>query len=51
MMEAQLVLSTIARRYQVQITPGQRIEAAPLITLRPTPGIRATLNARSAVAA
>ena len=44
--EALLALSMIARRYRVRLAPGQPIEAQPLITLRPSPGIRATLEAR-----
>ena len=46
--EASLILAKIAERYQVRLTPGQRIAAEPLITLRPKPGIRATLVARGA---
>ncbi|MBK8030685.1 MAG: cytochrome P450 [Chloroflexi bacterium] len=34
-MEARLLLATIAQRYQLRLTPGQRVEAEPLITLRP----------------
>jgi cytochrome P450 len=45
--EALLALSMIARRYRVRLTPGQHIEAQPLITLRPSPGIRATLEVRA----
>jgi len=44
--EALLAISMIARRYRVRLAPGQRIEPQPLITLRPSPGIRATLEAR-----
>ena len=47
MVEASLILAMIAQRYQVQLTPGQHIAADPLITLRPKPGIRVRLAARS----
>jgi hypothetical protein len=35
MMEAVLLLATIARRYQLQIEPGQTLLVMPSITLRP----------------
>ena len=47
MVEASLILAMIAQRHQVQLTPGQHIAAEPLITLRPKPGIRVRLVARS----
>jgi cytochrome P450 len=47
MVEASLVLAMIAQRYHVHLTPGQHIAADPLITLRPKPGIRVRLVARS----
>ena len=40
MMEAVLVLSTIAQRFALTLVPGQRITPTPYITLRPEPGIR-----------
>ena len=46
MVEAQLIVATVARRYRIEVVPGQRIHAEPLITLRPAPGIRAVLRAR-----
>jgi cytochrome P450 len=46
MVEAQLILAMIAQRFQVRLTPGSRVEPEPLITLRPKPGIRASLAAR-----
>jgi cytochrome P450 len=44
--EALLILATVARRYRVRVAPGQHIAPEPLITLRPRPGIRVTLEAR-----
>ena len=39
MMEAALLLATIAQRVQLSLAPGQRITPWPTITLRPRPGI------------
>ena len=47
MMEAQLVVATIAQRYRIEVGPNQDIRPEPLITLRPAPGIRATLERRA----
>ena len=48
MMEAVLVLATIAQRYRLRLEPG--FEATPWtgITLRPKYGVRVTLEARAA---
>lgn len=40
MMEAQLVLATIASRYDLALTPDQKVEPEALITLRPKYGMR-----------
>lgn len=40
MMEAQLVLATIASRYQLALAPDQKVEPEALITLRPKYGMR-----------
>jgi cytochrome P450 len=48
MVEMQLIVASIAQRYRIAVVPGQRIRAEPLITLRPTPGIRATIERRAA---
>ncbi|HEX8422351.1 MAG TPA: cytochrome P450 [Pyrinomonadaceae bacterium] len=47
LMEAQLVLATVATRYRLRLTPGQRVEPEASITLHPRHGIRMTLEPRS----
>ena len=47
MLEAQLIVASIAQRFRVELVPGQEIRPEPLITLRPKPGIRATIVKRS----
>jgi cytochrome P450 len=47
LMETQLVLATVAARYRLRLTPGQRVEPEASITLHPRHGIRMTLEARS----
>lgn len=44
MMEAQLILATIAQRHRLQPVPGQKVEPEPSITLRPRNGIMMTLK-------
>ncbi len=46
MMEARLLLATIASRYRLQLMPGQRVEMLPLITLNPKGGLPMTARAR-----
>jgi hypothetical protein len=46
MLEAQLIVAAIAQRYRLDLVPGQQIRPEPLITLRPHPGIQATLRKR-----
>src|SRR5258708_24909862 len=48
MMEVALILTTIARRWQLTLVRDQEIVPEPLITLRPKNGIRVTLEARNA---
>lgn len=45
-MEGILVLATIARRWRFRLVPGQRIELAPRITLRPKQGVRMRVERR-----
>jgi cytochrome P450 len=51
MIEALLILATIAQRYQVEVLPGHAVHPEPLITLRPAPGIRAVVKKRTRPAA
>jgi cytochrome P450 len=46
MMEAILVLATIARRFRLTMEPGQRITPTPYVTVRPEPGLRMRLALR-----
>lgn len=46
--EALLIVAAIARRYRIELLPDQVIRPEPLITLRPSPGIRARLETRTA---
>ena len=45
MMEAVLLLATIARRFRLEIEPGQTLELLPSITLRPRYPIHVRLRA------
>jgi cytochrome P450 len=45
-MEAQVVLAILSRRFRVELSPGVRVEPEPLVTLRPKGGIAATLTRR-----
>lgn len=38
--EAELILVTLAQRWNFRLLPGQRVEAQPLITLRPRYGLK-----------
>ena len=46
MMEAILILATIARRYRLALASGQPLELVPTITLRPKHGIRMVAHGR-----
>jgi cytochrome P450 len=46
LMEARLVLATIARRWRLALDPAQRVEPLPRITLRPRFGLRMRLETR-----
>ncbi len=39
-MEQMLVVATIARRWRLELAPGQRVEPEPMLTLRPKYGLR-----------
>jgi cytochrome P450 len=46
MMEARLMLATIAQRYQFRLAPGQTVALDPLITLRPRGGMHLRVEQR-----
>jgi len=45
-MEATILLATVARRLRLDLEPGRPVAVEPLVTLRPTPGIWMTARAR-----
>jgi cytochrome P450 len=45
--EAVLILATLARRYRLEMTPGQCIELQQMVTLRPRGGIKMRLQPRA----
>ncbi len=46
LMEAILILATIAQRYRLHLLPGQRVGMQPLVTLRPLGGLPVLLEKR-----
>lgn len=46
MMEAAIVIGTLAQRFQFRLVPGRPVVPEPLVTLRPRHGIHVTLRAR-----
>ena len=48
LMEATLLLATIARRYRLKLAPDAKIAPLPTITLRPAHGVRVVLTRRDA---
>lgn len=46
LMEAQLVLATIAQHYQLHLVPGHSVEPEALLSLRPRHGLPMTLHCR-----
>ena len=44
LMEAQLYLAMLVRRFDMELQPGHRVEAQPMISLRPRCGIRMRLK-------
>ena len=47
MMEAKLVLATVAQRYRLALVPGSEVATEPTVTLRPRHGLAMTLERRS----
>jgi cytochrome P450 len=47
MLEAAIVIGTLAQRFQFRLVPGHPVDPEPLVTLRPRHGIRMTLHART----
>jgi cytochrome P450 len=50
-MEATLLLATIAQQFRIRVVPGHPVVPMPSITLRPKYGIRAILEARNGIIA
>ena len=46
MMEAVLLLATVAQRYDMQLAPHQKVRMLPSVTLRPRHGVRMILHHR-----
>jgi cytochrome P450 len=46
MMESQLILATIAQRYQLRLIPNHPVEPQMLVTLRPKYGLPMTIHQR-----
>ncbi|MCS6848761.1 MAG: cytochrome P450 [Anaerolineae bacterium] len=46
LMEARLILATIAQRFRLALAPGHRVTLDPLVTLRPKGGMRMVVQAR-----
>jgi cytochrome P450 len=49
MMEARLVLATVAQRYRLSLEPGQDIRPVQLVTLRPNGPVRMQIERRAAI--
>jgi cytochrome P450 len=49
LMEATLILSTVAQRFRMRLVPGHPVTPLPSITLRPRHGIRVVLESRQRV--
>ena len=44
LIEARLILATMAQRYRLQLVPGHPVVPDPVVTLRPRDGVRVTLR-------
>ena len=47
LLEAAIVIATLARRFRFRLASGAQIVPEPLVTLRPRHGIPMTLHARN----
>jgi len=47
LLEAAIVIGTLARKFRFRLVPGHPVVAEPLVTLRPRHGIQMTLHART----
>jgi cytochrome P450 len=47
MLEAAIVIGTLAQRFQFRLVPGHPVDPEPLVTLRPRHGIRMTVHTRT----
>jgi cytochrome P450 len=46
MMEAKLILATLAQRFRLTLDPGQKVALKPLVTLAPKYGLRMRVDDR-----
>ena len=46
LMEAVLILSTVAQRFRLRLAPGHKVEVLPALSLRPKGGVRVRLERR-----
>ena len=46
LVESTLILAMIAQRYHLYLEPGHPVEAQPVATLRPSPGVIVTAEVR-----
>jgi cytochrome P450 len=46
MMEAKLILATLAQRFRFSLAPGQKVRPNPLVTLAPKRGLRMRIHDR-----
>jgi cytochrome P450 len=50
MLQILMILNDLVRKYDFELAPGQRIEARPMVILRPKHGIRMTFTHTTAIA-
>ena len=46
LMEMQMILAQMIRKYKFELEPGQKVEMAPLVTLRPKHGVKMKVKNR-----